>query len=267
MTTYLSRLAAYPIYAFDQPSSPFIWTEVLLREVNRNPQQVIAHLWPLEETVILGMLDKQVPDLERGLTVIEAAGYQPVVRNLGGLAVVADEGVLNFSLFLPNPLDQKLEIKAAYQLMKELVERLLVDQGVTVEAYEVVDSYCPGNFDLSIGGKKFAGLAQRRIKDGIVVSIYLSVCGDQAKRGQLVADFYAAGIGGQATTFTYPEVNPASMANLSDLCPTDFTVAEIKERLLTALADLGQSLKTYQVTLENELDFEAFDQLAQGGGR
>lgn len=266
MTSQLNRLSAYPIYLFDEPRSPFLWTEVLLREVNANPNQVLVHLWPLEQTVILGMLDKQVPYLEEGLAVIRKAGYEPVVRNLGGLAVVADEGVLNFSLFLPNPTDQKLEIKGAYQLMKELVEAILADQGVTVEAYEVVDSYCPGNFDLSIGGRKFAGLAQRRIKDGIVVSIYLSVCGDQARRGQLVADFYQAGIQGEETTFAYPAVNPAAMANLSDLCPADFTVADIRERLLVSLAKLGQSLKTYQVTLDNELAFAYFEQ-KQGGGR
>lgn len=262
MSSQLRHLAAYPIYVFDEPRSPFLWTEVLLREINANPNQVLVHIWPLEETVILGMLDKQVPYLDRGLEAIKQAGYEPVVRNLGGLAVVADDGVLNFSLFLPNPAEQELGIKAAYQLMKELVEDMLTDQGVKVEAYEIVDSYCPGNFDLSIRGKKFAGLAQRRIKAGIVVSIYLSICGDQAKRGQLVADFYAAGIGGKPTTVTYPEVNPEAMANLSDLCPADFTVTAIRERLLLSLAKFGQSLRTYQVTLDNELTFERFAEQA-----
>lgn len=258
MTSQLSRLGDYPIYCFEETQSPFVWTEVLLREVNDNPHQVLVHIWPLEQTVILGMLDKQVPYLDQGLAVIKQAGYEAMVRNLGGLAVVADEGVLNFSLFLPNPAGQELGIKDAYQLMKELVEDMLADQGVTVEAYEIVASYCPGNYDLSIKGKKFAGLAQRRIKAGIVVSIYLSVCGNQAKRGRLVADFYQAGIGGQATKVTYPKVNPAAMANLSDLCPANFTVAEMRERLLVSLAKLGQSLRTYQVTLTNELNFERF---------
>lgn len=260
----LSRLAAYPLYVFDEPRSPFIWTEVLLQEINRQPNQVIVHLWPLEKTVILGMLDKQMPYLEQGLAVIRQAGYTPLVRNLGGLAVVADDGVLNFSLFLPNSTQDKLDIKGAYRLMQALVQEILADQRVTVEAYEIAGSYCPGNFDLSIRGKKFAGLAQRRIKAGIVVSIYISVSGDQAKRGQLVADFYRAGIQEQETVVNYPVVNPSSMANLSDLCPADFTVAELEERLLAVLARLGQSLRTYQVTLENEEDFAEFVERTQG---
>lgn len=258
----LQRLTAYPIYHIEASEMPFVWTEVFLREINRQPDQVIVHLWPLEKTVILGMLDKQVPYLEAGLTRIRSAGYQPLVRNLGGLAVVADEGVLNFSLFLPNSAQDKLEIKGAYQLMQALVQDILADQKVLVEAYEISDSYCPGSFDLSIRGKKFAGLAQRRIKDGIVVSIYISVSGDQAKRAQLVADFYAAGIGGKPTTVTYPEVNPEAMANLSDLCSEGFTVTAIRERLLVSLAKFGQSLRTYQVTLDNELTFERFAEQA-----
>lgn len=259
--TSLDRLGRYPIYYMEEPASPFVWTEVFLREVNRHPDQMIVHLWPLDKTVILGMLDKQVPQLQAGLNMILARGYQPVVRNLGGLAVVADEGVLNFSLFLPNPVDDKLEIRPAYQLMKELVEAMLADQSVTIEAAEVVDSYCPGQYDLSISGKKFAGLAQRRIKDGIVVSIYLSITGNQTKRGQLVADFYEAGIAGQETVFTYPQVNPDSMANLSDLCGTDLTMSDMRERLLMVLRESGQSLSAYQPTPANYADFDHFEAL------
>ncbi|MFA9493854.1 lipoate--protein ligase family protein [Streptococcus sp. E17BB] len=261
MTNQLSRLGLYPIEVFDEQASPFVWTEVLLREINRHPDQVIVHLWPLEKTVILGMLDRQVPYLTAGLENIRLAGYQPVIRNLGGLAVVADEGVLNFSLFLPQSADEKLEITSAYHLMKELIEAMLADQQVTIEAYEVTDSYCPGNFDLSIKGKKFAGLAQRRIKDGIVVSIYLSVCGDQAKRGQLVADFYQAGLAGEETVISYPEVNPAAMANLSELCGVAFTVADMIDRLMRVLRQLGQSVSIYQPTPANYSDFDHFETL------
>ena len=42
-----------------------------------------------------------------------------------------------------------------------------------IEHFEVETSYCPGKFDLSINGKKFAGLAQSRIKNGI--ALYLGL--------------------------------------------------------------------------------------------
>ena len=43
-----------------------------------------------------------------------------------------------------------------------------------IEAFEVADSYCPGDYDLSIQKRKIAGIAQRRLKDVVCVSIYLS---------------------------------------------------------------------------------------------
>lgn len=259
--TPLDRLKTYPIYLFENSQSPFVWSDVLLREINRSPDKIICHLWPLEKTVILGMPDKQIPYLADGLATITTKGYQPLVRNLGGLAVVADQGVLNLSLYLPNPKNHSLDITPAYQLMTDLLQTCINNQEIKLEAYEIPDSYCPGNYDLSIKGKKVAGLAQRRIKDAIVVSCYISISGDQTFRGQLIADFYRDGIKGQDTLFTYPKVNPSAMANLTDFCPTALSVSEFKNILLTKLAQLGQSLSTYQVTLENEEDFEELSQL------
>ena len=57
-----------------------------------------------------------------------------------------------------------------------------------IEAFEVADSYCPGDYDLSIQNRKIAGIAQRRLKDVVCVSIYLSVYGDQNRRGLVVRD-------------------------------------------------------------------------------
>lgn len=40
---------------------------------------------------------------------------------------------------------------------------------VEIKAYEIEHSYCPGSYDLSIGGQKFAGISQRRVKGGVAV--------------------------------------------------------------------------------------------------
>ena len=49
---------------------------------------------------------------------------------------------------------------------------------------EIVGSYCPGSYDLSIDGKKFAGISQRRLKKGspskfIYVSMAAAVSGQR----------------------------------------------------------------------------------------
>ena len=166
-----------------------MWTEVFLKTINQEPNQLILHIWPMTRTVILGMLDRQLPYFELAKTEIGNNGYVPVTRNIGGLAVVADDGILNFSLVIPDHFSESISISNAYLIMVDVIRESFSDYYQRIEYHEIKNSYCPGNFDLSIAGRKFAGIAQRRIKKGIVVSIYLSVCGDQAARGQLIKDF------------------------------------------------------------------------------
>lgn len=52
--------------------------------------------------------------------------------------------------------------------MVELMKRMLKSYEAKIEAYEIEGSYCPGSYDLSIGGKKFAGISQRRLRAGLL---------------------------------------------------------------------------------------------------
>lgn len=239
--------------------SPFAWSDVFLREISSQHQQVLVHIWPMDSTVILGMLDKRLPHLADGLAYLEEQDYSPVVRNIGGLAVVADEGVLNFSLIF-SQVGASIGIKEAYEWMLDLIRQILWDCPYPIEAYEISQSYCPGDYDLSVRGQKIAGLAQRRIKDGILVSIYLSVSGNQAQRGQLVRQFYQLGKQGQETSTSYPDVRPEAMTTLSDVYQRPWTVAEVCQRLLDFFRKHAQSVQDYSLT---PLTLEAYQDFYQ----
>ncbi len=92
-------------------------------------------------------------------------GYRVVVRNSGGLAVVLDSGVLNISLIFPE-MKNTIAIEQGYEAMYALIAAMLAPYGARVEAGEIVGSYCPGSYDLSISGKKvcrhFAATGARR---------------------------------------------------------------------------------------------------------
>src|SRR5690606_18103662 len=118
---------------------------------------------------------------------LQSQGYHPIVRNSGGLAVVLDAGVLNISLVVSEK-ESAIDIPAGYDMMLELVQALFPE--APIDAYEIVGSYCPGSYDLSIGGKKFAGISQRRIRKGIAVQVYLCVEGSGAARAELIRNFY-----------------------------------------------------------------------------
>lgn len=222
--------------------SHFAMGDALLRLVNEADSPSFLHFWPIEDMIILGMMDTKLPYLEDGIQLLEQAGYTVRVRPAGGLGVVADEGILNLSLILAEDENEKISIDDGYEVMLALVRQVFAPFGKKVEAYEIPDSYCPGTYDLSIDGKKFAGIAQRRFKHGIGIMMYLSIEGDQKRRGERMRDFYAAGLKGEETRWKFPAVNPDSMANLTDLLGVPLSVPQVKEMIVSTLVEMGNQL-------------------------
>ncbi|EOI00380.1 lipoate-protein ligase A [Enterococcus moraviensis ATCC BAA-383] len=215
---------------------PFALTDTLTTFAGINTQPII-HFWQLDQAMILGMKDTRVDDLKSGLNALKEDGYNSVIRNAGGLGVIADAGVLNVSLILPNEGNKKISIDEAYTYMWDWIKCAFEDTNHSINAFEVTESYCPGTFDLSINGKKFAGIAQRRVKDGTAIMIYLSVTGDQQRRGKSVRRFYETSLHENFGKNGYPPVNPSVMANLEDLLQKKMTINEVKKRLISVLLD------------------------------
>ena len=71
-----------------------------------------------------------------------------------------------------------------------LICKMFEDEDVEISTHEIERSYCPGKFDLSIDGKKFAGISQRRVRGGIAVQIYLCVEGSGSDRASMMREFY-----------------------------------------------------------------------------
>ncbi|SET75504.1 octanoyl-[GcvH]:protein N-octanoyltransferase/lipoyl amidotransferase [Oceanobacillus limi] len=218
----------------------FAIDDALATSISNGDSPPAVRLWVHPKTIVLGIPDARLPYLEDGVKPLADAGYHVVVRNSGGLAVALDEGVLNLSLILPGVKD--LSIHECYEAMVSFIRYMLQDVTKDIEAYEIVESYCPGDYDLSINGKKFAGISQRRIKDAAAIQIYLDVEGNSLERASIIRNFYDLGIKGEETKFTYPNVNPEVMGSLSDLLNQPLTVAEMKERTKAAMTQLSGQL-------------------------
>ncbi|RDU37441.1 octanoyltransferase [Neobacillus piezotolerans] len=206
-----------------------------------------ARTWVHHDTVVLGIQDTKLPYLEDGLEFLRGKGYTPIVRNSGGLAVVLDEGVLNISLIFPEK-EKTIDINRGYDAMWTLIRRMFADFGKDIEAREIVGSYCPGSYDLSIGGKKFAGISQRRLKRGVAVQIYLSVENSGGKRAELIRDFYSRALKGERTKFIYPEIRPEVMASLSELLESPLEVKDVLSRLMFELKKNSGLIYSGQLT-------------------
>lgn len=197
--------------------------------------------WVHDHTVVLGIQDHRLPYISEAMDKLEEAGYQSIVRNSGGLAVVLDSGILNISLVLSEK-DTSIDISTGYDVMLAFVRLLFPEAGEQIQAYEIVGSYCPGTYDLSIDGRKFAGISQRRLRQGIAVQVYLCIEGSGAERAALIRDLYDIGLKGEETKFVYPDIRPEVMASLEELLGIPLTVSDVVIRTQNLLKHLSNNV-------------------------
>lgn len=193
----------------------------------------LMHFYPLpHQTILLGAKDKLLKEFGEANQFLSQQGYQISLRPHGGLAVVVDSGVFNLAL-VSDTEQFPLSIDEAYEQMVRLIGLVLAKYHLTLESYEVPDSYCPGRYDLVVNGLKIGGIAQRRFKSGVTCAAYISVNGDQQKRAELIQTYYDIG----QSDHRFPQVNPASMASLTDFMSEKLSLDQFKNDLLNVLAD------------------------------
>lgn len=238
------------------PLESFAMDDTLCHLVGQLQSSATVRTWVHDHTVVLGIQDHRLPYVQEGIELLNARGYDAIVRNSGGLAVVLDSGVLNISVILSEQTEA-ININTGYDVMVDFIKLLFPEMADQIEAYEIVGSYCPGSYDLSVGGKKFAGISQRRLRQGIAVQIYLCIEGSGSERAQLIRDFYNISLKDVETKFEYPQIQPEVMASISELLNTTITVQETVFRLQSMLQLLGDNIN-YQSLNEEELELYAF---------
>lgn len=241
----------------------FALTDALMTYAGEH-QQPILHFWQTPPLIILGMMDTRIGHFNEALATFAPYEHKYMVRNSGGLGVVGDPGVLNVSLIYPND-ESRLSIDAGYDFMLDFIQKTFYPNfpNVEIEAYEIPTSYCFGDYDLSINGQKIAGISQRRIQNGVAIMLYISVNGNQAQRAQMLKEFYEAGLDGTEPQGRYPQIDPAVMTTLADAYETDFSVAAVKEEMLS---HFDWETGSYPVEL-NEYYEVALAKMIQRNGR
>ncbi|MED4730890.1 lipoate--protein ligase family protein [Aneurinibacillus migulanus] len=229
----------------------FAMDDTLCTSVRLKRSPAVMRAWVHHHNVVMGNVDYKLQGIEQGISYLKEHGYVPVVRNSGGAAVVLDEGVLNLSLILPTE-DTFSDINAGYRAMVKFIELMLAPFGVQVETGEVIGSYCPGDFDVAIGGRKFGGLAQRRRRSAVAVQAFLLADGSGSERAELVRGFYemAAREGD-----TYPSVHPETVASLSELIGVPISCSDLLERAVDVIKARSERAEFTQLFQEEAEEF------------
>lgn len=238
------------------PLESFAVDDTLCQLVGQLESPPTVRTWVHDASVVLGIQDHRLPYVQQGMQYLQSKGYHPIVRNSGGLAVVLDTGVLNISIVLSEQTEA-LSINDGYDVMVAFVKALFPEVAEKIKAYEIVGSYCPGSYDLSIDGKKFAGISQRRLRQGVAVQIYLCIEGSGAERAELIRDFYEVSLKNEETKFVYPKIDPQVMASLSELIDPMLTVEAVLVRLQQVLQNFSDEVRAEPLHNE-ELELYAF---------
>lgn len=247
---------------FSKPNNPmasFAIDDAIATTVSEGKAAPTFRIWVHKPTIVLGIPDSRLPFLMEGLSFLKENNYDAIVRNSGGLAVALDEDVINLSIILPNA--KHVSIDEGYEMMYHFIQTLFSEWTNDILAYEIVGSYCPGDYDLSIHGKKFAGISQRRVRDGVAVQIYLDIAGNARKRAALVRDFYGKSKQEANTSYTYPDVNPAVMASINELLQTTFTTEQFITKIIGKLTENATSVETNLLHEEASIFEKRYEQM------
>ncbi|MDR0270387.1 lipoate--protein ligase family protein [Paenibacillus sp.] len=194
---------------------PFALDELLCKETGRGGPP-LCHIWRHPRSFIIGLRDSRLPGAAEACAWLESMGYATAIRNSGGAAVPLDLGVVNLSLIMPKQGTGDERFRGDFERMYGLIRDALAHTGFAVDKGEITGAYCPGDFDLSIAGQKFCGIAQRRQAHAFVVQAFVIAEGSGPKRAQLVRDFYDRAAQG-ADAADFPLVEGTSTASLEEL--------------------------------------------------
>ncbi|WP_211748382.1 lipoate--protein ligase family protein [Paenibacillus sp. Marseille-Q4541] len=191
----------------------FAWEEVLCKQVGLGHRPV-AHLWRHENALVIGLRDRRLKGAEKVLRAYEEAGLVTCVRPSGGAAVKLTPGVVNVSLIMPNP-DHAINIHDDFKRMVSYIQEALLPWGIEAKAGEIEGAFCPGDYDVSIAGRKFCGIAQRRLAKAYLITAFIIVEDDGDELAAEVRNFYDAAA--SETEEHFPQVQQGTMGGLREL--------------------------------------------------
>ncbi|WP_443216372.1 lipoate--protein ligase family protein [Salinivibrio sp. PR919] len=142
-------------------ASAFEKEQALIQRVEQGELNEALLLWqPDAQTLVLpaGQKWPQTPELRRALS---ALGWQVQSRRTGGAPVPQLPGVINVSYLTVWPANTPYHIQTAYQYFCTILQSFFHQLGIVTTVGDTPGSYCDGDYNLNISGKKVVGTAQR----------------------------------------------------------------------------------------------------------
>jgi len=117
--------------------------------------------WTTEQSLIVPRSTVRVPGFESACIELGRSGWPVFERKTGGGITPHDEGTLNVSLAYALDATEQPSIHGVYDMLCSPLLALMTGLGCNATTGSVPGSFCDGAYNITVGGKKVMGTAQR----------------------------------------------------------------------------------------------------------
>ncbi|MGF1863978.1 hypothetical protein L4D15_01710 [Enterovibrio norvegicus] len=171
---------------------------LLLEKVANNELTSGYKIWRCHSSIVVPRSLSQKEGFDHAADALSRLGWPVVVRQTGGDLVPQSPGSLNVTLVFKRQKD-KGSIADTYLALCLPIINALAQMGINARCEAIPGSFCDGDYNLVVGGKKLAGTAQRwrRVKStdnknefAVLVHAVILCSGDLQERWRVTNAFY-----------------------------------------------------------------------------
>jgi len=135
----------------------------LIAQLQADELEQCLLLWQANEPTLVLPAGNKWPESTELKAALAIDNWQLLSRKTGGAPVPQCPGVINLSHLYLWPASQPYSVKLAYENLCSVLVAFFRQFGITSQAHATEFSYCDGDYNLNINGKKAVGTAQRVI--------------------------------------------------------------------------------------------------------
>jgi lipoate-protein ligase A len=115
-------------------------------------------VWRSQRALLVTRQDTHLPRFRETSDEMTAAGWPVVMRKSGGGPCPVGPGTVQVATI--EPATSGTTMNAKYDALTGIIQSVLKKFEILTRSGPIADAYCPGSYDLAIGGRKIAGMSQ-----------------------------------------------------------------------------------------------------------
>ncbi|WP_022943152.1 lipoate--protein ligase family protein [Psychromonas hadalis] len=135
----------------------------MITQMQANEISQCLILWQAKTPTIVFPSGQKWPESPALHTALQADNWKLLSRKTGGAPVPQCQGIINLSHLYVWPDATPYSIKQAYKNLCQVLQYFFSQYGLSSETHSTEFSYCDGDFNININGRKIVGTAQRII--------------------------------------------------------------------------------------------------------